>query len=101
MPYQESVVAREMTVECYPPDRRVKKSFITVNMRRKVVTYKCTKPRYNDTIVPEKQFPDVCGDILRHEDPIMNKDTKPAGLYEGKKVKINCAIFAFERRNSP
>jgi hypothetical protein len=51
--------------------------------------------------MPEKQFPDVYGDILRHEDAIMNKDTKLARLYEAKKVKINCAIFAFERRNTP
>jgi hypothetical protein len=101
MPYQQSVIAGQMAVECYPSDRRVKETLITVNMRRKVVAYKCTKPWYNDTIMPEKQFPDVYGDILRHEDAIMNKDTKPDRLYEGKKVKINCAIFAFERRNAP
>jgi hypothetical protein len=101
MPNQQSVIAGEMAVKCYPSDRRVKKPFITVNMRRKVVSYKCTKPWYNDTIMPEKQFPDVNGDIPRHEDVIINKDTKPAGLNEGKKVKINCAIFAFERRNTP
>jgi hypothetical protein len=101
MPYQQPVIAGEMAVECYTPYRRVKKPLVTVNMRRKVVPDKCTKPRYNDTIVFEKQFPDVYADILRHEDAIMNKDTKPAGLNEGKKVKINCAIFAFERRNCP
>jgi hypothetical protein len=101
MPYQQSVIAGEMAVKCYPSGRGVKETLIAVNMRRKVVTYKCTKPRYNDTIMPEKQFPDVYGDILRHEDAIMNKDTKLARLYEGKKVKINCAIFAFERRNTP
>jgi len=101
MPYQQSVIACEMAVECYPSDRGVKEPLITVNMRRKVITYKCTKPRYNDTIMPEKKFPDVYADILRHEDAIINKDTKPDRLYEGKKVKINCAIFAFERRNAP
>jgi hypothetical protein len=101
MPYQQAVIAGEMAVERYTPDRRVKKPLVPVNMRRKVVPDKCTKPRYNDTIVLEKKFPDVNADILRHEDAIMNKDTKPAGLNEGKKVKINCAIFAFERRNSP
>jgi hypothetical protein len=101
MPYQQSVIAREMAVEGYPSDRGVKEPLDTVNMRRKVVAYKCTKPRYNDTIMPEKKFPDVYADILRHEDAIINKDTKPARQYEGKKVKINCAIFAFERRNTP
>jgi len=101
MPYQQSVIACEMAVECYPSDRGVKEPLITVNMRRKVITYKCTKPRYNDTIMPEKKFPDVYADILCHEDAIINKDTKPDRLYEGKKVKINCAIFAFERRNAP
>jgi hypothetical protein len=101
MPYQQPVIAGEMPVECNPSDRGVKKPLITVNVRRKVVPDKCTKPRYNDTIVFKKQFPDVNADILRHEDVIMNKDTKPAGLYEGKKVKINCTIFAFERRNTP
>jgi hypothetical protein len=90
-----------MTVKCYPSCRGVKKPLITVNMRRKVIANKCPKPRYNDTIMPEKQFPDVYADIPRHEDAIINKDTKPGRLYEGKKVKINCAIFAFERQNIP
>jgi hypothetical protein len=101
MPYQQSIIAGEMAVKCYPSDRGVKEPLLTVNMRRKIVTYKCTKPRYNNTIMPEKQFPDVYADILRHEDAIINKDTKPARLNEGKKVKINCAIFAFKRRNTP
>jgi hypothetical protein len=51
--------------------------------------------------MPEKQFPDGYADIPRHEDAIINKYTIPARLYEGKKVKKNCAIFAFERQNTP
>jgi hypothetical protein len=73
---QKPVISGQMTVKGYPSGRGVKQPLVTVDLRRKIVSDKCTKPRNNDTIVPEKKFPDVCADILRHEDPIINKDMK-------------------------
>jgi hypothetical protein len=85
MTYQKSVIAGQVTVKGYPFNRWVKEAFIAVNLGRKIIPYKCTKPWNNDTIVPEKKFPDVYADILRHEEPIINKDIKQTRLNEGKK----------------
>jgi hypothetical protein len=85
MAYQKSVIAVQVTVKGYPFNRRVKEALIAVNPGRKMVPYKCTKPRNNDTIVPEEKFPDVYAYILRHEEPIINKDMKQTRFNEGKK----------------